>query len=159
MLLRSLPVAALLMASVPVAVQANPVCYMDMNGQRIDLSYMCGDDQSAPQIAITTPPAQNIPTLGAPESQRQVSATIQILRARYSSLSGVTIVEALVEFGRSSHVGDSVVPTLTTYSGTFSYPRVTLARGRKQYYVNLRLSGQFTQADIRAQLVDMVAVR
>ena len=55
MIKHSLPLAlaAIGFASVPVAANPNPVCYMDMHGVRTDLSYMCGSGEDEEILGVT----------------------------------------------------------------------------------------------------------
>lgn len=52
---RSFVIAGLLSIGIAVPVAAQPVCYMDWEGQRIDLTHMCGDGSDSVDLAASTP--------------------------------------------------------------------------------------------------------
>ncbi|WP_036053452.1 hypothetical protein, partial [Leptolyngbya sp. Heron Island J] len=123
---------SVLTIAVPTPVRA---CYMDMGGERIDLSHMCGDGSGstpAPAPAAEpTPPAREEPAY----IRREDLASFQVIRINSNGEA-----TGRVSFTRSAPQGATVRAYVRFMDGTRRYVgRATRTRGQRRIEIQFWL--------------------
>ena len=157
----SLLIATLL--SLPtVAVQAMPVCYMEMYEQQIDLSSMCGN--SAPSSPLP------VPAFGAPEAEfNQLDAfelgplepiveenpvTFQVTKVKYDQDNETTTIKGLVVFPRTSEYGDSVLGEVydRASNSIIAFISAERAYGQRRINVETTVTGEYVLRNLEGRI-------